>query len=98
MTGIVTIETAHRIWLAHREIEIGTKMLADMQETIERDEKETPIDRSHQKHLQLGVPSFTGHRLLDVAPALAITIIEAHIANKRRELIEASAVAAQEAM
>jgi hypothetical protein len=88
---------AHRIWSTHREIEIGAKLLAEMRETIEIEElAATPLDRDRRRHLQLGVPSGTGHRLFDVAPDLAITVIEAHIAGKRSELAAASALARME--
>jgi hypothetical protein len=44
-----------------------------------------------RKQLQLGIPSGeNGHRLFDVAPQLAESIIRAHIANKHAELVEAT--------
>lgn len=43
------------------------------------------------RHLQLGIPSGdNGHRLFDVAPQLAESIIRAHIANKESELARAN--------
>ena len=44
-----------------------------------------------ERHLQLGIPiGDSGHRLLDVAPELAESIILSHIARKRVELVEAN--------
>lgn len=42
-------------------------------------------------NLQLGVPSGEGgHRLYDVAPKLALSVIRAHIAAKKAELASAN--------
>jgi hypothetical protein len=92
---IVSMETANRLWLAHREIEVGQKLLADIRETVARGEP-TPLDRGYPRGYQLGVPSGSGHRVLDVAPELAERIVEAHIANKREELRAASLNALRE--
>ncbi len=97
MANIVSRDTAHRIWVAHREIETSEKLLAELRETIARDAAATPVDWDRRWHLQLGVPSGSGHRLFDVAPHLAIAVIEAHIASQQRDLAEASIVARTEA-
>lgn len=94
-------ETLERIWACKREVVAGQKLLDDMAETRKREE-----ERAHRfskteptlkdafgcrRHLQLGVPSGEGgHRLFDVAPQLAESIIRAHIANKMAELTEAT--------
>jgi len=89
-------ETATRIYGAYREIAASEKLLADM----EKAEKSARFDR-HEPHikdafgrrqqLQLGVPQGdSGHRILGVAPDLAKSIIRAHMANKRSELVEAN--------
>ncbi len=91
MSATITKASAHRIWMAHREIEEGEKLLADISNTI-KEGNMTPLDR-YSRGYQLGVPSHGGHRLLDVSPRLAACIIEAHIADKQRELLEASLVA-----
>lgn len=76
----LSMEIALRIWTAHREIEAGKQLLSDI--------------RAALKEGQLGVPSGdNSHRLLDVSPRLAVHIIEAHIAEKQRELEEASIAA-----
>lgn len=93
---IVSRESAYRIWMAHREIETGEKLLAEMRETIAKGEVPTPVERGTHRSLQLGVPQHGGYRLFDVAPDLAIRIIEAHIADKRRELNAASIDALRE--
>ena len=92
---IVSMETANRLWLAHREIEVARKLLADIRETIARGEP-TPLDRGYPRGYQLGLPSGTGHRVLDVAPELAERIIEQHITNKQAELKAASVNALRE--
>ncbi len=92
---IVSMETANRLWLAHREIEVAEKLLADVRETI-ASAAPTPIERGYPRGYQLGVPSGGGHRLLDVAPELAEQIILAHIKKKQQELKAASGVALAE--
>ena len=45
--------------------------------------------RVRVRQLQLGIPSGEdSHRLLDVSPVLAESVIRAHIQNKRAELAE----------
>lgn len=91
---MITQETAARIYRAYREIEAGEKLLTDMQ-TIRKAQgldKTEPTIRDafgRPQHLQLGIPSGeNGHRILDVAPELAESVIRAHIAKKRAELAE----------
>jgi hypothetical protein len=92
---MITQETAALIWHAYREIESGEKLLADMKEIREREglKKHEPAIKDafgHRRHLQLGIPSGdNSHRILDVAPSLAESIIRAHIENKRAELAQA---------
>lgn len=95
MTGIISKQAAHRIWSAHREIEVGTKLLADITESLRRHEDPTPLDDfGRRKNYSLGVPvSDSAQRMLDVSPRLAAAVIEAHIAEKQRELIEATLAA-----
>lgn len=93
---MITRETAAMIWSAYREIEAGEKLLADMQEirARERVDRHAPTLRDafgRSQQLQLGIPSGeNGHRLLDVSPVLAESVIRAHIENKRGELVEAN--------
>ncbi len=95
---MITQETAIAIWAAHREIESAKKLIADMAA-----EREKPFaDRSkhaptlkdafgQRRHLQLGVPSGENcHRIFDVNPELAESVIRAHIAKKTVELVEAN--------
>ncbi|MDP1530286.1 MAG: hypothetical protein Q8M05_12970 [Rhodoferax sp.] len=92
-------ETAAALWRAYREIEAGEKLLTDMKEIRERErlDKTAPTIRDafgHPRHLQLGIPSGeNGHRLLDVSPVLAESVIRAHIEQKRADLAEANEVA-----
>lgn len=93
---MITQETCAAIWHAHREIETAEKLLADMKESRQRGDldKHAPTLRDafgRPKHLQLGIPcGDNGHRLLDVSPVLAESVIRAHIENKRAELAEAN--------
>ena len=95
---MITQATASAIWAAYREIESAEKLIADMNA-----EREKPFaDRSkyaptlkdafgQRRHLQLGVPSGDNcHRIFDVNPELAESVIRAHIAKKTVELVEAN--------
>lgn len=92
-------ETAAAIWHAYREIEASEKLLADMQEIRKREhlDKTAPTIKDafgQPRHLQLGIPSGEhSHRLLNVSPVLAESVIRAHIENKRAELAEAQELA-----
>jgi len=93
---MITRETAAAIWNAYREIETGEKLLEDMTREREKSgvDKHAPTLRDafgRARQLQLGIPSGeNAHRLLDVSPALAESVIRAHVANKRAELAEAN--------
>lgn len=93
---MISIETCSAIWAAHREIEAGEKLLADMQTERERTQadKHAPTLRDafgRTRQLQLGIPSGeNGHRLFDVSPVLAESVIRAHIEHKRAALAEAN--------
>jgi hypothetical protein len=95
VTGTISMIAAYRIWMAHREIEVGTKLLADIAETMKQGGDPTPVDPwdRHRRGYSLGVPSGSGERILGVNPRLAAAVIEAHIAEKRRELVEATLAA-----
>lgn len=87
----ITAQTAMDIALAHREVETAEKLLADIKDTMKRHEQPDIRDvfGRRQGGLQLGVPSGeTSQRLFMVDWALALPIIEAHIA-KQRALISA---------
>lgn len=91
---MITQETAAMIYRAYREIEAGEKLLADMKAIREREhiDKTAPTIKDafgQRRHLQLGIPSGeNSHRILDVSPVLAESVIRAHIENKRSELAE----------
>lgn len=93
---MITKETAARIWQAYREIEAAHKLLEDMAELREKDrvDKYAPTLRDafgRLRHLQLGIPSGeSGHRLFEVSPILAESVIRAHIGHKEAELAEAN--------
>lgn len=89
---MITQETAALIYAAYREIEAGEKLLSDMKEIRQREglDKTAPTIRDafgRPRQLQLGIPSGdNSHRILDVSPVLAESVIRAHIENKRAEL------------
>ena len=95
MTGLISMAAAHRIWTAHREIEAGTKLLANIDDALQRGEDATPLDPfGRRRPYQLGAPMGDNtHKLLNVNPRLARHVIEAHIAEMRRELVEATLAA-----
>ncbi|MBD9406228.1 hypothetical protein IB236_12845 [Acidovorax sp. ACV02] len=89
---MITQETAALIYHAYRELEAGQKLLDDMKTIREREhlDKTAPTIRDafgQPRHLQLGIPSGeNAHRILNVSPVLAESVIRAHIENKRAEL------------
>jgi hypothetical protein len=88
--------TATDIAMAHREIEIAEKLLAEIEEALNR--RTTPDIRDafgrRQDGLTLGVPSGeNSHRLFNVPYAMARPIIRAHI-SQQRALIETLSVSA----
>ena len=92
---MITQETAASIYTIYREIEAGKQLLTDMQKELKewpnKLNKTEPRLRDafgRRRHLQLGIPSGeNSHQLLDIAPALAESIIRAHIANKEAEMV-----------
>lgn len=86
--SVLSMETASRIWKAHREIETAKKLLAEIEEGKNTHLDPTPMDPLRRtRDYQLGVPSgCNGHRLFGVNPTLASAIIQAHILANEREL------------
>ena len=99
---MITQETAERIWQCYREISAGEKLISDMAELRERyrfDEHAQKFKDAfgRMQGLQLGIPSGkNSHRLFDVSPELAKSVIKAHIANKKAALTEANEQARME--
>lgn len=93
---MISKDTAAAIWNAYREIEAGEQLLSDMTKERARTDadKRAPTLRDafgQKRQLQLGIPTGdNSHRLLDVSPVLAESMIRAHIANKHAELAEAN--------
>ena len=94
----ISQEAAHRIWLAHREIEVGEQLLAEIEKELDAHKYDKPTDRHYGigKRIEMGIPAGNGHRLLDVAPHLALAVIRAHIAEKHADLIAATEAAVVE--
>ncbi len=98
---MITQETCALIYAAHREIASGEKLLEDMKKERDRigvdGDKYSPTLRDHfgrVRQLQLGIPcGDNSHRLFDVSPVLAESVIRAHIQNKRAELVQANEIA-----
>lgn len=89
--------TAARIWSCYREIEVATELLSKMAESrsdhVMEEERAGMIQDAFGRYsnLQLGVPSGSNaHRLFAVSPALAESVIRAHIANMQSALAEAN--------
>jgi hypothetical protein len=82
----ITKQTAMDIALAYREIETAEKLLAELQEARSRHAAPDVRDAfgRRQDGLQLGVPSGeNSHRMFNVPWALAVPIIEAHVAQQK---------------
>jgi len=101
---MITQETAATIWAAYREIESGNKLLEDLKACREkyRLNKTEPVFKDafgKRRNLQLGIPTGdNGHRLLDVPPELAESMINVHIAAQKQALVIANEVARNELM
>ena len=93
--GNISMEAAHRIWTAHREIEVGQKLLADIAAAKDKGGDPTPLDPfGRRRQFSFGVPmGDSGERMFNVSNALAVSVIKAHIADKQRELVEATEIA-----
>ena len=99
---MITQETAGKIWNAYRDIAAGEKLLQDTAEVREREhmDKMEPVLKDafgRRRNLELGIPTGdNGHRILNLSPLLAESIIRAHIANMRAELATLNEVARAE--
>lgn len=91
---MISKDTASRIWECHREIAVAERLLVDIAEAKDSDDPHAGTLRDvfgRRRNFQLGIPSGeSGHRLFNVSPTLAQSIIRAHIANKQAELAEAN--------
>ncbi len=95
---MITQQTASDIWCAHREIEACRKLLADMK--AEREKPFSDNDKhaatlkdtfGRKRQLELGIPSGeSGHRIFQVQPQLAESVIRAHIGQMQASLAEAN--------
>lgn len=92
---MITQATAAAIWECYREIAAGEQLLADMQKNREQYDRGDCFEPrlkdafGRRRKLQLGVPSGeTSHTLYGVSAKLGESVINAHIAGRRAELIE----------
>ena len=84
-------ETAYDVWICYREIQTAKKILEDMEKQKKQDLGDLSLKDAfgRRKNLQLGVPmGDNAHRLFDVSPELARSVIIAHIAIKEAKLVE----------
>ncbi len=92
--NLIQQETAAKIWQCYREIETAEKLLKDMEELQKKYSRDPHAQYlkdafGHRRNLQLGIPMGENrHQLFDVSPRLAESVIRAHIAAKKAELIE----------
>lgn len=83
----ISYQTALEICYCHREIENSEKLLKELREIVKEARPPLRDAFGRERGFQLGVPSGeSAHRLFDVNPRLSLSIIEAHIANKKAEL------------
>ncbi|MBC8125820.1 MAG: hypothetical protein H8M99_01550 [Gloeobacteraceae cyanobacterium ES-bin-144] len=95
---MITQETAAAIWHAYREIATAEKLLADMKAEREKPfselNKHSPTIKDafgRPRHLELGIPSGdNSHRIFQVNPQMAESIIRSHIGQKQAELVDAN--------
>lgn len=94
---VITKEAALKIAYAHIEIEKAEKLLLDISDSKRwghtPESLKDAFGRTHRGY-QLGIPSGSGgHTLYEVSPELSKYVIEAHLAQKKKELVEACQVA-----
>lgn len=93
---MISQQTAGRIWDCYREIAAAQSLLGDMEKTAREFPNDVRCETvkdafGRHKNLSLGVPMSSGsERLFNVAPALAKSVITAHIAAKKAELFDAN--------
>lgn len=95
---MITQETVATIWQAHREIAAGEKLLADMQDERTKPfydgDKHAPTLKDaygRRRHIEMGIPcGENAHRIYNVSPELAESVIRAHIAKQKVALVEAN--------
>lgn len=83
---MITAQTATDIAVAHKEIEVAEKLLADVREAMVRSVQTDIRDvfGRRQRLLELGIPSGDNStRMLRVPYELAVPVIEANIAHQR---------------
>lgn len=85
---MISKATASALWCAYDEIDKAESLIKEMEGRMKEGKDPNPRDPFGRRgNLQLGVPSCeSSHRLYDVAPKLAMSVIRAHIASKKAEL------------
>ena len=95
---MITKETAVKIAFCHEQIENCQKIINDMAEVLKKDsEKQTPKLHNafgEKVGLELGVPSGdSSYRIFGVNTELGIKIIQSHVEEKKKRLVELMAIA-----
>src|SRR5262245_1956681 len=93
---MITQKTASDIWECYREILASEKLIEDIEgqrDEYSRDDFEPKLKDvfGRDRKLQLGVPSGeNAHKIYGVSADLALTVIRAHVANKKAALVAAN--------
>lgn len=96
---MITQKTCEKIWHCHREIKVAEDLLVEVEKMSASQEangekKGLPDAFGQEQKLQLGIPSGRdSHRLFGLSWQLAYPVINAHIASKKRELVELNEIA-----
>ena len=97
--SVISFETARDIAFAYREVEAGEKLLAELAQAKERYQAPDVRDAfgRRQDGLTLGVPNGDSSRsMYQVSWALAVPIVEAHVANAKARIAALSQKASAE--
>ena len=96
---MITKATAAKIWNAYQEIDNAKKLIVEIDEVNQKQAREqNPRDESGgRRGYEMGVPcSSGGHRIFQVRPDMGNLIIQEHIKDKEKELVELEVLARQE--
>ena len=91
-------ETAKMIWSCYQEIQVGERLIANLEESIASGEDPASLDtRGQRQRYDLGFPTDpASKRLCNIRPELALSVIRAHVAEKHQELAVANESARSE--
>lgn len=99
---MLTQETLAKIYHCQREIKVANELIAKVTDLLDKESPNYSEGKlkdawGRSRGFELAVPSGeTAHRLYELSPNLALSIIRAHIANKEAELVEWNEIARNE--